>query len=187
MVTFSYSHHVDPAYPLQTLTQCHDRLAKQCAALRWLVPHLAEQGADGEAASAAQGVLRYFDGPSPQHHLDEEEDLFPALLESMAGSDAVCIRELTEGLAQQHKAMEAAWLRLRPALLRIATGELEQLPAAEVERFVTDNLAHREREDSELFPMAARLLGDDELVRIGTAMQARRGGPKRVDAGSSPT
>ena len=169
---------MDPAYPFQTLTQCHERLAKQCLALRQLVPHLAVRGADDEAALAAQGVLRYFDGPAPQHHRDEEEDLFPALLESMAGSDAVCIRQLTEGLAQQHKALEAAWLRLRPALVCIAGAGLATLPAADVEAFVSENLTHSEREDSELLPIAARLLSDSDLSRIATAMLERRGGPK---------
>ena len=34
---------------------------------------------------------------------------------------------------------------------------------------------HIEREEKELLPMAARLLSDDELARIGRAMRERRG------------
>jgi hemerythrin-like domain-containing protein len=34
---------------------------------------------------------------------------------------------------------------------------------------------HIEREETELLPMAARLLSDEELARIGRAMRRRRG------------
>jgi hypothetical protein len=60
------------------------------------VPHLAAHGADEEARAAAASVMRYFDSSANHHHDDEEHDLFPALIESMAGSDAVCLRDLTE-------------------------------------------------------------------------------------------
>src|SRR5687768_1751335 len=102
--------------PLELMAACHERLAKQCATLRRLLPHVAEHGADIQAQEAAQAVMRYFDRASPQHHTDEEQDLFPELLESMAGSDAVCIRELTEGLAADHRALQSAWEKLRGPL-----------------------------------------------------------------------
>ena len=161
--------------PLAMLATCHERMEKQCATLRRLGPHVAGHGADAQAREAATAVLRYFDRASPQHHADEEEDLFPALLESMAGSDAVCLREMTEGLAADHRALESAWERLRGPLQRVAAGEAVALPGAEVEAFIALNEAHRAREDDELLPMAARLLDDAALARIGEAMRARRG------------
>lgn len=160
--------------PLAMMATCHERLGRQCATLRRLVPHLAGAGADAEAQEAARAVLRYFDRASPQHHQDEEEDLFPALLESMAGSDAVCIRELTKSLAADHRTLQAAWARLRDPLLAVAEGRSAGLPAAEVEAFVALNEAHGAREDAELLPMAERLLDDGALARIGEAMKRRR-------------
>jgi hemerythrin-like domain-containing protein len=161
--------------PLAMMATCHERLAKQCATLRRLLPHVAEHGADAQAQEAAQAVMRYFDRASPQHHADEEQDLFPALLESMAGSDAVCIRELTEGLAADHRQLQSAWEKLRGPLARLAAGEAAALPNEEVEAFVALNETHGAREDQELLPMAARLLDDAALARIGDAMRARRG------------
>jgi hemerythrin-like domain-containing protein len=160
--------------PLQRLATCHQRLGQQCAALRRLVPQVAGHGVDAQAREAAAGVLRYFDRTTPQHHADEEQDLFPALLESMAGSDAVCLREMTQGLAADHRALESAWGRLRAALQRVAAGESVALPAAEIEAFIALNEAHSAREDDELLPMAARLLDDAALARIGETMRARR-------------
>jgi hemerythrin-like domain-containing protein len=148
------------------------------ANLRGLVPHLAQHGADEKAREWAQEILRYFDDAVPRHHADEEQTLFPALLESMAGSDPVCLRELTMGLAQQHRTLEMAWLRcLRPALERVAAGdEVVSLNASEVEAFADQQLRHIGVEDDELLPMAARLLSDEELDHIGAAIAIRRPG-----------
>ena len=160
---------------MEMLTACHRRIERQCATLRRLVPHLAEQGADDEARAAAAGVMRYFDTSGMQHHEDEERDLFPALLESMAGSDAVCLRELTEGLTDEHRALHAAWERVRAVLECVASGGAAALAAEDVEALSVLYARHIAREESELLPMAARLLGDEELARIGRAMRERRG------------
>ena len=157
------------------LSACHGRAEIQCATLRRLVPHLAEHGADEEARNAVAKVIRYFDTSAKDHHADEEEDLFPALIESMAGSDAICLREMIEGLTADHRALEAAWRRLRGVLERIAAGESAPLASDDVEAFVVLYERHIKREEDELLPMAARLLSDDDLARIGRAMRERRG------------
>ena len=157
------------------LAACHTRIERQCATLRRLVPHLAAHGADAQARTAAANVLRYFDSAAKHHHDDEEQDLFPALLESMAGSDPVCLRDLTDALVAEHRALDAAWQRLRASLTQVAAGTSAQLSSAEVEALAGQYERHIEREESELLPMAARLLGDEELARIGKAMRERRG------------
>jgi iron-sulfur cluster repair protein YtfE (RIC family) len=80
--------------PLEMLAACHGRVQHQCETLLRLVTHLQTHGADRPAQEAASAVMRYFDTAARHHHEDEEQDLFPALLESMAGSDAVCLRDL---------------------------------------------------------------------------------------------
>lgn len=81
--------------PLEMLAACHLRVQDQCSTLLRLVTHIAAHGPDRPAQEAATAVMRYFDTSARHHHDDEERDLFPALIESMAGSDAVCLRELT--------------------------------------------------------------------------------------------
>jgi len=157
------------------LAACHARIERQCATLRRLVPHLAAHGADEEARTAAGNVLRYFDSAAKHHHDDEEKDLFPALLESMAGSDPVCLRDLTDALRADHRALDAAWQRVRASLTQVAAGTSAQLSSNDVETLVEGYERHIEREESELLPMAARLLGEEELARVGRAMRARRG------------
>jgi hemerythrin-like domain-containing protein len=127
------------------------------------------------AGTEVPNVMRYFDTSAKHHHDDEEEDLFPALIESMPGSDAVCVCQMIEGLKAEHRALETAWRHLRGVLERIAGGESVLLASDAVEAFVGLYERHIDREESELLPMAARLLSDDDLARIGRAMRERRG------------
>jgi len=161
--------------PLEMLSACHLRIEQQCATLRRLVPHLARHGADGEARGAAANIIRYFDTSARHHHADEEVDLFPALIESMAGSDPVCLREMTALFTAEHRELEAHWRDIRAVLTRVVAGEGVELSSQAVEALVSLYERHIEREESELLPMASRLLGDDELDRIGRAMRERRG------------
>jgi hemerythrin-like domain-containing protein len=161
--------------PLEMLSACHQRIESQCKTLLRLVPHLERVGFDDEARSAAAAVMRYFDNAAVQHHADEEDDLFPALLESMAGSDPVCLRELTQLLAAEHRELESRWRRLRGVLSALLAGEQKTLDRADVEAFAELYGRHIEREEQELLPMAQRLLGDAELDAVGRAMRARRG------------
>lgn len=157
------------------LAACHGRIRSQCATLLRLRSHVAAQGADAAASQAARNVIRYFDTSARHHHEDEEQDLFPALLESMAGSDPVCIRQLTVALAADHRELERLWGKVRAWLTAVEAGEASPAVAAEIDAFVDLYERHAEREEAELFPMAVRLLGTGELDRIGQAMRLRRG------------
>ena len=161
--------------PLEMLAACHERVRNQCATLHRLVPHLAQHGADEAARSAAAAVLRYFDTAARDHHADEETDLFPALIESMAGSDAVCLHDIVGALTADHRALEANWRPVRAKLEAIAAGAAATLESQDIEPMITLYERHIEREEKELLPMAARLLTDDALERIGRAMRERRG------------
>jgi hemerythrin-like domain-containing protein len=161
--------------PLEMLAACHIRIERQCATLKRLAAHLQAHGSDADARVAASNIARYFETAAMQHHADEEQDLFPALIESMAGSDAVCIRELTQGLSADHRRLEAMWRDLKPVLAQVAAGEPATLDQAQVELFTGLYERHLRREEDELLPMAQRLLGDSDITRIGRAMRERRG------------
>lgn len=161
--------------PLEMLAACHGRVQHQCEILLRLVAHVQAHGADRPAQEAAAAVTRYFDTAARHHHDDEEQDLFPALLESMAGSDAVCLPELTAGLCSDHRQLEQSWAALRERLLQVTHGAASALAAEDVSGFVQLYEQHIAREEAELLPMAARLLSEAELDRIGLSMRSRRG------------
>jgi iron-sulfur cluster repair protein YtfE (RIC family) len=115
--------------PLEMLAACHGRVQHQCETLLRLVTHLQTHGADRPAQEAASAVMRYFDTAARHHHEDEEQDLFPALLESMAGSDAVCLRELTASLCSDHRLLEQRWAALRQRLCKSQKAPRQRWPA----------------------------------------------------------
>lgn len=163
--------------PLEMLAACHIRIRRQCETLQRLVTHLAQHGCDADARSAAGNIMRYFDTAAVHHHADEEEDLFPAMLESMGGSDAVCIRDMTRALAAEHRHLETAWRALRKVLVQIEAGGPASLAAATVASFTDAYARHMQIEEDEVLPMADRLLSQHDIERIGRAMRRRRGIP----------
>ena len=67
----------------------------------------------GASRAAAGGLRRHFDRLAGRLHQDEEQDLFPALLKSMAGSDAVCNRQMIDARVEEQREGEARWLSMR--------------------------------------------------------------------------
>ena len=163
--------------PLERLAACHGRMRNQCATLLRLRSHVAAVGADPAASTAARGVMRYFDTAARDHYEDEEQDLFPAMLESMAGSDPVCIRELIDSLKNDHRELERLWGKVRAWLLEVEAGKAVPPEIHEVDLFVDLHETHATREERELLPMAERLLSTKDLDEIGRAMRERRGIP----------
>ena len=164
----------DAQSPLAALYDCHQRVLSYCTTLDRLVSHIAEFGCNRQAQVVSHGVLRFFDNEVPQHYADEEEDLFPALIESMAGSDAVCLQALTKGSAEQHRALAVQWNVLRKPLEEIAAGKGSLLSSETVEAFARQWRDHIGVEEGELLSMASRLLTDGDLARVQRGMRVRR-------------
>ena len=161
--------------PLEMLSACHGRVERQCQTMLRLAPHLAANGSDQTAREAAQNVMRYFDTSARHHHADEEEDLFPALLQSAPEAELAPLRELINALHAQHRELEQAWTQLRRKLEGIWLGTKPELDADEVGRLVGLYRSHIAREEEELLPLAARLLDEAQLDAVGHAMRLRRG------------
>jgi len=161
--------------PLEMLSACHGRVESQCRTLLRLVPHIAANGPDQAAREAAQNITRYFDTSAKQHHADEEEDLFPALLQATPEAGLAPLRELVLALQTQHRELELSWGELRGKLEGVCRGTVRNLDSGEVGRLVELYRLHIAREESELLPLAARLLGEAQLDVVGRAMRLRRG------------
>ncbi|MBV6271816.1 hemerythrin domain-containing protein [Alcaligenaceae bacterium CGII-47] len=161
--------------PLREIASKHQDSRAQCMALQALIKHIAIWGADSDAQSKAEDILHHFDVPARECQEVEAQHLFPAIIESMAGSDAVCLRGMTEGLSNMLHALQRRWnAQLRPRLLRIANGESIELSAADVQAFCDEYSAYAECADTELLPMAERLLTDAQIELLDQAMQQHR-------------
>ena len=164
--------------PLTALSACHRRIEKQLATLSRLQKHLTRHVCDDEAVTAAGGILRYFLEAAPNHHADEESDLFPRVLRAaQATADHARAFELVSRLLVEHRDMEALWERLREALASLTPGEIGKLDLDLCKDFAREYAGHIDREDNQLLPLATRVLKPDELEALGNAMAKRRGLP----------
>jgi iron-sulfur cluster repair protein YtfE (RIC family) len=131
--------------PLEMLEACHDRIEAQLQTLErllaYLPTHLPSHGADQQARQAAQAILRYFDLAGPNHHEDEERNLFP-LLAARAGGEAATADALIRDLLEDHGRMAAALDTVRRQLTPIAAGDgtrLEEDAVRRLTHFITHN------------------------------------------------
>ena len=161
--------------PLAVLKHCHDRIRRQLTTLEKLPEHLANNGADAAAQQAAIAVLRYFTQAAPLHHDDEEIDLLPSLQASAGPEEQTLLAQLLPMILQQHQEMSALWQELKTSLEAIAEMKNQTLPVNALNRFKQLYHAHMQIEEEQIAPMAARVLSTEQLQRIGTAMQVRRG------------
>lgn len=150
--------------PFEMLHACHERVQQRLALLPRLEAHLVHHGADAQAQDAAADLLRYFDRAAPLHHQDEELHVLPRLR-------AIGLGEMAERLAQEHAALHAGWLRLRPVLLRVQAGDGAPLAWRDWAALYASHMA---LEESVAFVQAARDLSDAEQAAMGADMAARR-------------
>lgn len=155
-------------HPLEMLRACHGKILRQCDTLQKLTIHLTSHGCDHEAQQAASGILRYFDTSGQFHHQDEEKDLFPALR-------AMTDNPLLDRLLSEHTGMLAAWDALRPVLVQLTAGNNAALDTTLTQPFIAAYTNHIKLENTELLPLAARLLNPSQLRQIGQRMAERRG------------
>jgi len=163
--------------PLEILSACHGRVRANLETLDRLVRWLPDHGADADAQQAALNVMRYFNLGAANHHRDEEEDLFPLMLERSPSNVRSRIRRLVEWIRDDHRALEAMWDRLSEQLGAIAAAQAADLDADLVANFSAQYLNHIDREDNELFPLAANFLTDADLRHMSEQMRLRRTSP----------
>ncbi|WP_291082812.1 hemerythrin domain-containing protein [Hydrogenophaga sp.] len=163
--------------PFEMLGACHERVERMLGLLAKLQQHVLVRGWDESVASAACDVMRYFDLAAPLHHEDEERHVFPPLL---AGDDAA-LRQVVQGLQQDHRDMEAAWVTVRAALASVAQapppGWAHFSPQEEAALIGFARLYdhHLCQEDGLVYPVSQAQLSADALRAMSADMMRRRG------------
>lgn len=155
--------------PIGLLKACHQRILGFCELLEKIVVHTNEHGVDKTVTQAAQKVHRYFSTAGEHHTADEEEDLFPLLLDALAETGTVI-----QSLQHEHSAIHALWIQLdsvlsSPALID-ETSEFENW----VKEFSDAYKEHIQVEETELFSKAEEILTRNQLEKLGNSMKKRR-------------
>ena len=161
-------------HPLEILDSCHQRIRRYCALLGRLVTHLATQGPDEDALVTAKSILRYFNEAGRNHHLDEEQDLFPALIDAVPEQERAELEVLLARLRSEHCSLDTLWGRMCSRLEALVRGNAVLLTEAAAHNLAEAYEQHIRLEESALLPLARRLLDAPALAHLGASMAARR-------------
>jgi len=154
------------ASPLQRLVDGHVRAQRHVEALGRLARAAGGAAPSPDQREAARAALHHLDHRVPVEDAAIRDTLMPALIESMAGSDAVCLRELGDAAMAARRDVASAWRSLRPALAALADGAGAPLDPAAVALLAERCAFARRIEAGELLPLAARLLDDAALAAL---------------------
>jgi hemerythrin-like domain-containing protein len=160
--------------PFEMLEACHERIERMLDLLQRLRTHVDANGVDGQARGAARDVMRYFDLAAPQHHLDAERHVLPAL----RGTGDAALLALADRLHEDHRRMEAGWAAARAVLAGVEQGERKSLSApdhASLAAFASLYAGHIAAEEGTAYPAAGRHLDAADLRAMGADMRTRRG------------
>jgi hemerythrin-like domain-containing protein len=162
-------------HPIDILDGCHQRIRRTCATIERLALHLSTQGCDADARIAATGVIRYFDTAGAAHHRDEEDDLFPAIAHHVPSLELNAIFALLAKLRADHKNLDTLWADLRRRLSAVVEGRDGGLTPEIAREFSAAYDRHIVLEESQLLPIARRVLDAPLIAALGHNMARRRG------------
>lgn len=163
--------------PFEMLAACHERVERMLDLLTRLRAHVSQQGCDEQARSAAADVLRYFDLAAPQHHLDEERHVFPAVLALQQEP----LDRLVARLQHEHRQMETLWATVRGALAQVTQADAPSWTPwsaadnAAMDAFVAIYQDHIRDEENCVYPAAQQALALPLLQAMSLDMARRRG------------
>jgi len=158
--------------PFAMLDACHERVERMLGLLERLAAHLAQHGADAQAASAARDVMRYFDQAAPKHHEDEELHVLPAL----RATGRPELAALAARLHDDHERMSAAWSALRLTLSEVEQGRWPRGGTFDaVAPFAAAYRTHIAAENEQAYPRACERIVGAVREAMGREMAARRG------------
>ena len=88
------------------LDACHEQTKSHLIDLLAMLQQMMNSGIDGEVQAKAAKIEEFFSGASRKHHLDEERNVFPPLLDSGDAELIAAVRTMQ----QDHGWIEENWL-----------------------------------------------------------------------------
>jgi hemerythrin-like domain-containing protein len=163
----------DKQAPIDDFSQCHVGIFRKLDQLSEL-PALLEPAA--RAREIADQSLEFFREAIFEHHLDEERELFPAVLASAEpGPERQQVQAMAQRLTEEHRQLERLWKGLESGLKKVAKGQPSDLNVAAIAQLVSQYRAHAEYEEQAFLPLAQSILGrnDNHMAALGMSLHIR--------------
>jgi len=164
--------------PIEDFSHCHEGICKRLEMLGQL-PALLEPA--NRAREIAEQSLEFFSEAIFEHHLDEERELFPAVLQSAeAGEEYDKVLAISQQLIAEHRELEETWRHLESGLKQVAKGRPSSIDPLEVKKLVDRYCAHAQFEETEFLPLSQAILGRNSrhMAALGLAIHMRHA-PKK--------
>lgn len=162
--------------PIDLLLSCHEKILHFSSALFEVSLALKEKGWNEEIKVSISQVRRYFNIAGPDHHLDEEHHLFPAIIAldpELKLPESTEIVHLLNRLIKEHVESDVLWETL-DTMLEEESEDFTTLEKLAL-KFKTTIQEHARIENEQIFPYAIKNINKDELKKIGLAIAERRG------------
>lgn len=161
------------ASPLSDFAHCHEGILSHLDALTEL-PSLAESAL--RARTLAEQTLQFFQRVVFDHHVEEEKDLFPAVISAAAkGEEHDRVQRMIDALTHEHRVVESLWRDVEPQLSKLAKGHIAAVDATSVQNLVGIYNSHARFEEQEFLPAAEVILGrkDPNMAELGLSLHLR--------------
>jgi len=159
--------------PISNFNNCHVGILKRLNTLGEL-PALLEPAA--RARQIAEDSLEFFREAIFEHHLEEERELFPAVIASaQPGEEMQRVKAMAERLTNEHRAIEKLWKSLEKGLKQVAKGQSTLLDVTDLQQLVTEYQAHAHYEETEFLPLSEQILGrnSNHMAALGLSLHMR--------------
>jgi hemerythrin-like domain-containing protein len=164
---------IDSPSPLNNFSDCHVGIIERLRVLDQLPALL---GPAARARLLADEALSFFREAIFEHHLEEERELFPAVLASAGpGAEWSKVKGMTDRLIDEHRSIEKLWKSLEKGLRQVAKGQDTQLNELDLHRLVAQYQTHAQYEETEFLPLSETILSrnSNHLAALGLSLHMR--------------
>lgn len=168
----------DYSDPLGLLSDCHRRIEQFLGVLIEVTGQARGAELNEDQRNGLEAALKYFREATPKHTSDEEESLFPRMLESSDERARSAISRLDE-LHSDHEKADTAHAEVEAlgnqwiSIGTLSSESIERLRAL-LEQLQSTYEKHIAVEDNEIFPLAGQILSSADIAAVGQEMAARR-------------
>jgi len=164
---------VNTEAPISNFNNCHVGILRRLDALGEL-PALLEPAA--RAREIAEESLEFFREAIFEHHLEEERELFPAVIASAhPGEEVQRVKAMAQRLTDEHRGIEKLWKSLEKGLKQVSKGQGTALDVSDLQRLVAEYQAHAHYEETEFLPLSEEILSrnSNHMAALGLSLHMR--------------
>ena len=160
--------------PLDDFSGCHEGIIANLDRLRELLAMIDQDAGNPRIRETAGKLLKFFDEVVYTHHAEEEQELFPAVMDSARDdNEASEARAHIERLVAEHRELESMWKQIEGDIWRLSRGRKAMLDRELATRLARRYLKHAEFEEQVFLPLSARMLSKTDLSSLGMSLHRR--------------